>query len=123
MMTPSKINFADKFSKLPDEDYSVRIVAKMNNYEFKIVKFKGEFVWHSHPDTDETFIILKGKMVMHFRENIVELTDGEMIVIPKGVEHKPASEEGYEALLIEPEGVPNTGNVESEMAINKIEWI
>jgi mannose-6-phosphate isomerase-like protein (cupin superfamily) len=123
MMTPSKINFADKFSKLPDEDYSVRIVAKMNNYEFKIVKFKGEFVWHSHPDTDETFIILKGKMLMHFRENIVELTDGEMIVIPKGVEHKTASEEGYEALLIEPEGVPNTGNVESEMAINEIEWI
>ena len=123
MMTPSKINIADKFSKLPDEDYSVRIVAKMNNYEVKIVKFKGEFVWHSHPDTDETFIILKGKMLIHFRDKAVELTDGEMIVIPKGVEHKPASEEGYEALLIEPEGVPNTGNVESEMTINKLEWI
>jgi len=123
MMIPSKINIADKFSKLPDEDYSVRIVAKMNNYEFKIVKFKGEFVWHSHPDTDETFIILKGKMLMHFREKIVEVSAGEMIVIPKGVEHKPASEEGYEMLLIEPEGVPNTGNVESEMAIDKIEWI
>ncbi len=122
-MTPSKINFADKFSKLPDEDYSVRIVAKMNNYEFKIVKFKGEFVWHSHTDTDETFIILKGKMLMHLRDKVVELTDGEMIVIPKGVEHKTASEEGYEALLIEPEGVPNTGNVESEMAIDKLEWI
>ena len=122
-MTPSKINFADKFSKLPDEDYSMRIVAKMNNYEFKIVKFKGEFVWHSHPDTDETFIILKGKMMMHLRDKVVELTDGEMIVIPKGVEHKPASEEGYELLLIEPEGVPNTGNAESEMAINKPEWI
>ena len=94
-MTPSKINFADKFSKLPDEDYSMRIVAKMNNYEFKIVKFKGEFVWHSHPDTDETFIILKGKMLMHLRDKVVELTDGEMIVILKGVEHKPASEEGY----------------------------
>ncbi len=123
MMIPSKINIADKFSKLPDEDYSVRIVAKMNNYEFKIVKFKGEFVWHSHPDTDETFIILKGKMLMHFREKVVEVSAGEMIVIPKGVEHKPASEEGYEMLLIEPEGVPNTGNVESEMAIDKIEWI
>jgi mannose-6-phosphate isomerase-like protein (cupin superfamily) len=123
MMTPSKINIADKFSKLPDEDYSVRIVAKMNNYEFKIVKFKGEFVWHSHPDTDETFIILNGKMLMHFREKIVEVSAGEMIVIPKGIEHKTASEEGYEALLIEPEGVPNTGNVESEMAIKQIEWI
>ena len=122
-MTPSKINIADKFSKLPEEDYSVRIVAKMNNYEFKIVKFKGEFVWHSHPDTDETFIILKGKMLMHFREKIVEVSAGEMIVIPKGVEHKPASEEGFEMLLIEPEGVPNTGNAKSEMTIDKIEWI
>ncbi|MHC4060703.1 MAG: cupin domain-containing protein [Planctomycetota bacterium] len=123
-MVPSKINIADKFSKLPDEDYSVRIVAKMNDYEFKIVKFRGEFVWHSHPDTDETFIILKGKMLMYFREKIVEVSAGEMIVIPKGVEHKPASEEGYEMLLIEPEGVPNTGNVESEEAtIEKIEWI
>ena len=123
MMTPSKINFADKFSKLPDEDYSMRIVAKMNNYEFKIVKFKGEFVWHSHPDTDETFIILKGRMKMHLRDKVVELTDGEMIVVPKGVEHKPASEEGYELLLIEPEGVTNTGNAESQMTINKPQWI
>jgi mannose-6-phosphate isomerase-like protein (cupin superfamily) len=121
-MIPSKINFSEKFSKLPD-DYSVRIVAKMNDYEIKIVKFKGEFVWHSHPDTDETFIILDGKMIMHFRDKLVELNSGEMIVIPKGVEHKPTSREGYKAILIEPEGVPNTGDVESEMTINKIEWI
>jgi mannose-6-phosphate isomerase-like protein (cupin superfamily) len=122
-MVPSKINFVDKFSKLPDNDYSVRIVAKMNNYEIKIVRFKGEFVWHHHPETDETFIILKGQMMMHFRERIVELGAGEMIVIPKGVEHKPASQNGYEALLIEPEGVPNTGEVKSEMTINKVEWV
>jgi len=59
-MIPSKISYMEKFSKLPDEDYSVRIIANMNDYEFKIVKFKGEFIWHSHPDTDETFIILEG---------------------------------------------------------------
>lgn len=122
-MTPSKINFAEKFSMVRDEDYSLRIIAKMNDYEFKIVKFKGEFVWHSHADTDETFIILKGKMLMNFRDRVIELNGGEMIVIPKGLEHKPASEEGYEALLIEPEGTPNTGDVESEMAIKKVEWI
>jgi mannose-6-phosphate isomerase-like protein (cupin superfamily) len=122
-MIPSKINLAEKFSMLPDEDYSLRIIAKMNEYEFKIVKFKGEFVWHSHTDTDETFIILKGKMLMNFRDKIIELNAGEMIVIPKGVEHKPTSEKGYEALLIEPESVPNTGDVESEMAIKKVEWI
>jgi mannose-6-phosphate isomerase-like protein (cupin superfamily) len=123
IIIPSKINFTEKFAKLPDDDYSVRIIAKMNNYEFKIVQFKGEFVWHSHPDTDETFIILDGRMMIYFRDKMVELNSGEMIVIPKGIEHKPASKEGYKALLIEPEGVPNTGDAESEMIIKKIEWI
>jgi mannose-6-phosphate isomerase-like protein (cupin superfamily) len=118
-----KINFMEKFSKLPVEDYAVRIIAKLNNYEFKIVKFKGEFVWHSHPQTDETFIILDGEMQLHFRDKIIELNPGEMIVVPKGVEHKPASVTGYKALLIEPEDIPNTGNVNSEITINKIEWI
>ena len=122
-MNQAKINFMEKFSKLPDQDYSVRIIAMMNNYEFKIVKFKGEFIWHSHPDTDETFIILDGKMLMHFRDEVVQVNAGEMIVVSKGKEHKPASEEGYKALLIEPAGVPNTGNVDSEITIDKIEWI
>ncbi len=123
-MTPSKINFSEKFSKLSADDYSVRIIAKMNDYEFKIVKFKGEFVWHSHDDTDETFIILEGKMLMHFRDKIVEINSGEMIVIPKGIEHKPTSKEGYKAILIEPEGTSNTGDAESsEATISKIEWI
>jgi mannose-6-phosphate isomerase-like protein (cupin superfamily) len=122
-MKPSKINFIEKFSKLPDEDYSVRIIAKMNDYEFKIVKFKGDFVWHSHPDTDETFIILEGTLIMNFHDREVEVHAGEMIVIPKGVEHKPSSENGYKALLIEPEGVPNTGDVQSEKTIATVEWV
>jgi mannose-6-phosphate isomerase-like protein (cupin superfamily) len=122
-MKPSKINFMEKFSKLPDEDYSVRIIAKMNDYEFKIVKFKGDFVWHSHPDTDETFIILEGTLIMNFHDREVEVHAGEMIVIPKGVEHKPSSENGYKALLIEPEGVPNTGDVQSERTIATVEWV
>ncbi len=118
-----KINFLDKFSKLPSGDYAVGLIAKMNNYEFKIVKFKGEFVWHSHPDTNETFIIIEGILVMNFRDRKVEIRAGEMIVIPKGIEHKPSSENGYKAILIEPEGVPNTGNVQSEMTIEKIQWV
>ena len=122
-MTIAKINIDDKFTKLPGGDYAIGIVAKMNNYEFKIVKFKGDFVWHSHPDTDETFIILDGTMVMHFRDGIVELSRGEMIVIPKGVEHKPSSVAGYRALLIEPEGVPNTGGVDSDMMIAQPDWV
>jgi mannose-6-phosphate isomerase-like protein (cupin superfamily) len=121
-MTADKINLSDKFGKLPAGDYAVRLVAKMNNYDFKIVKFKGDFIWHSHPETDETFIVLEGTLVMNFRDRKVEVHAGEMIVIPKGVEHKPSSENGYKALLIEPEGVPNTGDVQSEVTIEKLEW-
>ncbi len=109
--------------KLPAGDYAVGVIAKMNDYEFKIVKFKGDFVWHSHPDTDETFIIMEGTLVMNFHDRKVEVHAGEMIVIPKGVEHKPSSENGYKAILIEPEGVPNTGDVQSEMTIEKIQWV
>jgi len=123
IMKPLKINFKDKFSKFPNEDYAVRIVAMMNNYEIKIVKRKGESIWHSHPDTDETFIILDGKMQMNFRDKVVELNSGEMIVVPKGVEHKPSSEEGYGAILIEPAGVSNTGDIDSAFTIKKAEWI
>lgn len=122
-MHSEKINLLDKFKKLPVGDYAVGLIAKMNDYEFKIVKFKGDFVWHSHPDTDETFIIMGGSLVMNFRDREVEVNSGEMIVIPKGVEHKPSSENGYKAILFEPEGVPNTGNVRSDMTIEKIEWV
>lgn len=122
-MHSEKINLLDKFEKLPIGDYAVGLIAKMNDYEFKIVKFKGDFVWHSHPDTDETFIIIEGSLVMNFRDRKVEVNSGEMIVIPKGVEHKPSSENGYKAILIDPEGVPNTGNVESDMTIEKIPWV
>ncbi len=108
---------------LIDYYWDPKIIGELNNQQVKIVKFKGEFIWHSHPDTDETFIILDGKMLMNFKDKVVELNSGEMIVIPKGVEHKPASDEGYKALLIEPEGVPNTGDVDNEITINKIEWI
>jgi mannose-6-phosphate isomerase-like protein (cupin superfamily) len=122
-MKINKINFEEKFAKLPSGDYAVRIIAKMNNYEFKIVKRKGDFIWHSHEDTDETFIILDGTMIMNFRDRTIEINKGEMIVIPKGVEHMPSSVNGYKALLIEPEDTPNTGNVKSDMTIKKIEWV
>jgi mannose-6-phosphate isomerase-like protein (cupin superfamily) len=122
-MTSEKINISDKFGKLPAGDYAVGVIAKMNDYEFKVVKFKGDFLWHSHPDTDETFIIMEGTLVMNFHDRKVEVHAGEMIVIPKGVEHKPSSEKGYKALLIEPEGVPNTGDVQNEITIAKVEWV
>lgn len=122
-MKIEKINLLDKFKKLTSNDYAVGLIAKMNNYEIKIVKFKGEFIWHSHPDTDETFIIIDGILMMNVRDQTIEVRKGEMIVIPKGVEHKPYSENGYKAILIEPEGVLNTGNVQSDITIEKIQWI
>jgi len=122
-MTVERINLSDKFGKLPAGDYAVGLVAKMNNYDFKIVKFKGDFIWHSHPETDETFIIMEGTLVMNFRDRKVEVHAGEMIVIPKGVEHKPSSRNGYKAILIEPEGVSNTGDVQNEITIEKVEWV
>lgn len=122
-MHTEKINLSDKFEKLSPGDYAVGVIAKMNDYEFKIVKFKGDFIWHSHPGTDETFIVLEGTLVMNFRDWKVELHAGEMIVVPKGVEHKPSSENGYKAILIEPEGVPNTGDVQDEMTFDKIPWV
>lgn len=122
-MTVEKINLLDKFRRLPAGDYAVRLVARMNNYEFKIVKFKGDFLWHSHPETDETFIVMEGTLVMNLRDGKVEVDAGEMIIIPKAVEHKPSSENGYKALLIEPEGVLNTGDVRSEITIEKPEWV
>ena len=118
-----KINISDKFGKLPAGDYAVRLIAKMNNYDIKIVKFKGDFIWHSHAETDETFIIVEGILVMNFRDRTEAVHAGEMIVIPKGVEHKPSSTDGYKAILIEPEGVPNTGNVKNEITIEKFEWV
>jgi mannose-6-phosphate isomerase-like protein (cupin superfamily) len=122
-MKVKKINISDKFGKLPAVDYAVGLIAKMNNYDFKIVKFKGDFVWHSHPETDETFIIIEGTLVMNFRDRKVEVNAGEMIVIPKRVEHKPFSKNGYRAILIEPEGVANTGDVRNEITIEKMEWV
>jgi mannose-6-phosphate isomerase-like protein (cupin superfamily) len=122
-MKVEKITLAEKFERLKPGDYAMGIVAKMNNYEIKVVRFKGVFVWHSHADTDETFIILDGTMAMSFRDKTVELKAGEMIVIPRGVEHRPSSAAGYKALLIEPKGVPNTGGVQSNMVIQKVEWV
>jgi mannose-6-phosphate isomerase-like protein (cupin superfamily) len=122
-MKADKITLAEKFDRLKSGDYAMGIVAKMNNYEIKVVRFKGVFVWHSHAETDETFIILDGTMVMSFRDKTVELRAGDLIVIPRGVEHRPSSAVGYKALLIEPEGVPNTGGVQSHMAIRNVEWV
>ncbi|ATX75872.1 MULTISPECIES: cupin domain-containing protein [Reinekea] len=112
-MTYQAINFSSKF-KLFNEQWSPKVIAEMNEYQFKLVKVEGDFTWHDHKDTDETFIVLDGKVRIDFRDGFVELSSGDMYVIPKGKEHKPFSEGETKILIIEPKGVMNTGDEVSE---------
>ena len=122
-MTYQSINFEDKLS-LFSEHWTPKVIAEMNDYQFKIVKIEGDFVWHSHADTDETFIVLEGQLRIDFRDGHVTLSAGEMYVVPKGKEHKPYAEKEVKMLLIEPQGVLNTGDVEANeiTAANDV-WI
>ena len=116
------INFKEKLSKIT-EHWAPKIIAQMNNYHFKVVKFQGEFVWHSHDDTDEVFIVLDGDMSIAFRDGPVELKAGEMFVVPKGTEHKPFADKECKAMLVEPAGTINTGGTGGEMTAKDDEWI
>lgn len=100
--------------------WSPRIVSDFNGHDVMVVKVKGEFNWHSHPDTDDFFLVLKGKMTIRLREGDVHLNEGEMFVVPKGVEHCPVAEEEAHLLLIEPHGTPNTGDPETAVEKNRI---
>ncbi|MCP1446636.1 mannose-6-phosphate isomerase-like protein (cupin superfamily) [Pseudomonas sp. GGS8] len=116
------INFADKFA-LFSEQWAPKVIAEMNDYQFKVVKIEGDFVWHSHADTDEAFIVLDGELRIDLREGAIVVGQGEMYVVPKGVEHKPYAEREVKLLLIEPRGVLNTGDQDGERtAINDV-WI
>ena len=117
-----KINLKEKLSKF-SEHWSPRIIAEMNDYQFKLVKIKGDFVWHNHNDTDEVFIVLEGEMKIEFKDETVELKKGEMFVVPKGVEHKPYSDKECKIMLVEPKGVVNTGDAESDLTAPNEVWI
>ena len=120
--TCTAINFAEKLA-LFSEQWAPKVIAEMNDYQFKVVKIEGDFVWHSHADTDETFIVLEGELRIDLREGAVVVRQGEMYVVPKGVEHKPYAEREVKMLLIEPRGVLNTGDQDGERtAINDV-WI
>jgi mannose-6-phosphate isomerase-like protein (cupin superfamily) len=121
MKYPS-INFEDKLAKF-SEHWSPKIIAQMNDYHFKIVKVYGEFVWHDHPKTDEVFMVLKGQLEIHFRDGKATLNEGEMFVVPKGVEHKPVAGEGCHLLLVEPAGTVNTGEMVNERTAANDVWI
>ena len=108
-MPYAPVSLARKFDLFP-EPWQPKVVAEMNDYQFKIVRIEGDFVWHSHADTDETFLVLEGRLRIDFRDGAVTLEAGDLFVVPKGKEHKPFAESEVKLLLIEPRGVANTGD-------------
>jgi mannose-6-phosphate isomerase-like protein (cupin superfamily) len=122
MKTYAPISFREKFAKF-SEQYSPKVIAPMNDYELKLVRLQGEFVWHSHADTDETFIVLDGQLTIEFRDGRVVLGSGEMFVVPRGVEHKPVADEECWILLFEPASTLNTGNVENQFTLHELDRV
>ena len=116
------INLYSKFDKFGDY-WSPKVIAEMNDYQFKLVKIKGEFVKHQHSDTDEVFIVIEGKMSIQFKTETIEIKNGEMIVVPKGVVHKPFADEECKVMLVEPRGVLNTGDTKGNLTAPNDQWI
>ncbi len=112
-----KVNLSEKLD-LFDEHWSPRIVGEINDAHVKLVKLKGEFVWHKHDAEDEMFLVLKGALLMKLRDRDIRLEEGEFVVIPKGVEHLPVAEEETHVLLLEPKTTLNTGDVENERTVH-----
>ena len=116
------ININEKF-KLFSDLWNPRIICGLNDYHLKLVKVKGDFVWHKHDETDELFFVIKGNLKIDLKDETISLSDGEMFVIPKGVEHRPHSENVCEVLLMEPAGTVNTGDAGGDLTRPELEWI
>jgi mannose-6-phosphate isomerase-like protein (cupin superfamily) len=116
---PPVVNLATKLETFQDH-WSPKVVAAFNGHDVMVVKLKGEFVWHSHPETDDFFLVLKGRLTIQFRDGEVHLGPGELCVVPKGVEHRPVATEEVHLLLIEPAGTPNTGDAATAAAKERI---
>lgn len=121
-MQKEVVNIKEKFSKF-SEQWSPKIIAQMNNYQFKIARVEGDFVWHDHKDTDEVFIVIEGKLRIDFRKGNVVLNEGEMFVVPQGIEHKPFAEKECKILLVEPASTLNTGDVKNKQTTEKDAWL
>lgn len=117
-----KVDIAQKFN-LFQEHWSPKIVGELNNSYVKLAKIKGEFVWHHHEHEDELFLVVKGRLLIKFRERDVWLNEGEFLIIPKGVEHLPVAKEEVHILLLEPKSTVNTGNVQDERTVSGEQWI
>lgn len=121
-MASTAINLREKLS-LFEACWSPRVIAEMNDYQFKLVKVQGEFVWHAHADTDEVFIVLEGEMTIEFRDRAVPLAAGEMYVVPRGTEHRPVASRQCSVMLVEPRGVVNTGDAGGAYTAADNVWI
>jgi mannose-6-phosphate isomerase-like protein (cupin superfamily) len=110
-----KINLVEKLASF-EEHFSPRIVAYYNDEKIQVAKTKGEFVWHSHPDSDDLFLVLEGRLLVDLRDRTIEVGKGELLVVPRGVEHRPRADEEVHLLLIERRGTPNTGDAEAAPA-------
>lgn len=120
--THQAISFSEKLAKITDL-WQPRVIAEMNDYQFKVVRIEGDFVWHDHPETDETFIVLSGQLRIDFRDGTVSISSGEMFVVPKGIEHKPFADKEVHLLLIEPRGVLNTGHAGGDRTAQNDLWV
>ena len=122
MDSVEKVNISEKLA-LFDEIWSPKIVGELNGQHVKLVKFLGEFVWHHHDDEDEMFLVIDGRFRMEFRDREVWIEEGEFIVVPRGVEHRPVAEEEVSVMLFEPASTLNTGNVSDEMTVTELDRI
>ena len=121
-MKYKKVNFAKKFGMFQDH-WSPKIIAQMNNYHFKLVKLAGDFVWHSHDETDEVFIVFEGNLTIELEDGKVNLASGDMFVVPKGVKHKSSAKTICKVMVVEPEGTLKSGDQVAELQAIKEEWI
>ena len=117
-----KVNIKEKFSLFSDQ-WSPKIIGQLNGQDVKLAKLEGEFVWHDHKDEDELFYIVKGTLTLEFRDKVVHLNEGEMLIVPKGVEHKPIAKEEVWVLLFEPSNIKHTGDVQHELTKKNFEKI
>ena len=117
-----KINIKQKFSKF-SEYWSPKVLAEMNDYEFKIARIKGEFIWHNHTETDEVFIVIEGSMKILLKGKTIQLSEGDLYVVPKGTDHKPVAEKECKLMLVELKGTKNTGSETHKLTSEDNQWI